>query len=78
MAKVKTELGPGDTPFDMGPPQQQPEAKAQKGMICQDAELVAMQKISRIIDKLPGDKAKIRVIEWLKSKIEFPLVDQTS
>lgn len=69
MAKAKPE---GDT-LD-GPPPQQP----QKGMIVQDIELVTMQRIKKLIDKLPNEPAKVRVIEWLKSKIEFPLTDSQS
>lgn len=55
------------------PASEQPEGKA-KGMICQDEELIAMQKINRILTKLEP-KAKIRVVSWLKDKIEFPLID---
>ena len=46
-----------------------------KGQIVRDPELQAMQKINRIIDSLPNQKAKIRVVSWLRDKLEFPLVE---
>lgn len=52
----------------------EPEKTKERGMICVDAELVAMQKISRIINKLE-DAAKIRVVSWLADKLKFPVVD---
>ncbi len=35
----------------------------------QDTELIAMQKIKRILDELE-DKAKGRVISWLNDKLQ--------
>ncbi len=72
---AKTKPDPGETPFDTpeSPPQQPEAPKKQKGQIVHDPELVAMQRINRILDKLQ-EKAKIRVVAWLKDKLE--LVDQ--
>lgn len=53
---------------------QETEEPAQpKGQIVRDPELIAMQKIDRIIAKLP-EKARVRVVQWLTSKIEFPIL----
>ena len=45
-----------------------------KGQIVRDPELVAMQKINRILEKL-DERAKFRVVSWLKDKLQFPLLD---
>jgi hypothetical protein len=49
------------------------EPEKAKWQIVRDPELLAMGKIQRIIDKLPNEGAKVRVIDWLKAKIDFPL-----
>jgi len=61
------------TPFDE-PPIIPTEPKKARGKIVDDPELIAMNRINRILSSLP-DAAKVRVISWLKAKIEFPLVD---
>jgi hypothetical protein len=44
-----------------------------KGRIVHDPELQTMQKIQRLIEKLPTEDAKIRVLAWIKAKLDFPL-----
>ena len=80
VAKTTKPPEPGDAGFSDPPipPTQQPEPKPQKGQIVHDPEILAMQRIKKLIDKLPNEPSKIRVIEWLKSKIEFPLADQST
>jgi hypothetical protein len=51
-----------------------PAAVPPKGQIVKDPELIAMSRINRILASLPADKARIRVIEWLKDKIDFPII----
>lgn len=46
------------------------------GQIVHDLELVTMQKISRLLDKLDG-RAKVRVVEWVVEWLKSKLVDAT-
>lgn len=62
----------GSTPFDE-PPITAPVKP--KGKIVDDPELIAMNRINRIINALPNEPTRIRVIRWLAAKAEFPLTD---
>jgi hypothetical protein len=54
-----------------------PAATKPKGKIVCDPELIAMNRINRILQALP-EKARIRTIQWLKDKIDFPIIPETS
>ncbi len=41
-----------------------------KGAIVGDPELVTMNKIQRLIDKLSSDDAKQRVLAWVAAKLK--------
>lgn len=54
----------------------EPEAKP-KGKIVTDPELIAMNRINRIIASLP-EKARVRCLSWLKDKIDFPVLGDSN
>ena len=50
-----------------------PEPSKPKGSIVDDAELVTMQKIHKLLIQLPND-GRIRVINWLMAKVAAPVI----
>jgi hypothetical protein len=59
------------------PPPSNPADAKQRGTIIKDPELIAMQRINRIISQLPNEPMKIRVLSWIKSKLDAPAVQPT-
>lgn len=57
-------------------PKQEPdESKSSRGRIVADPELLTIAKIMTALNELATEESRVRVVRYLASRLDFPLVD---
>jgi hypothetical protein len=54
-----------------------PAASKPRGKIVNNPELIAMNRIHRLLSQL-SDAARVRVINWLKDQVDFPIIGDSN
>ena len=51
------------------------ESKSSRGRIVADPELLTIAKIMAALNELATEESRVRVVRYLASRLDFPLVD---